>query len=66
MRHSSQTWTLVGEHWAMAEFSSEKKSSMSSREQERGSARKSVAEKDAFATASSAVDAMVCLERYMS
>jgi hypothetical protein len=59
MRHSSQTWTLAGEHWVMAEFSSEKKSSMSSREQERGSARKSVAERDAFATASSAEEAIV-------
>lgn len=48
----------------MAEFSSEKKSSMSSREHERGSARKSVAEKDAFATASSAVAAMLYQSRY--
>lgn len=59
MRHSSQTWTLAGEHWAMAEFSRKKKWSMSSREHDRGSARKSVAEKDAFATASSAEDAMM-------
>lgn len=54
-----QTWTLAGEHWVMAEFSREKKLSISSREHEVGSARKSVAESEAFATASSAEEAMM-------
>jgi hypothetical protein len=57
-----QTWTLVGEHWAMAKFSREKKWSMSSREHDVGSARNSVADSEAFATASSAEDAMMLLE----
>lgn len=56
-----QTWTLAGEHWATAEFSREKKWSISSREHEVGSARKSVADSEAFATASSAEDAMMVL-----
>lgn len=45
----------------MAEFSRKKNWSISSREHDLGSARKRVAEKDAFATASSAKDAIVML-----
>lgn len=56
-----QTWTLAGEHWATAAFSRAKKWSMSSREHDVGSARKSVAERDALATASSAEEAIVTL-----
>lgn len=54
----SQTWTLAGEHWVVAELSRLTKSSISSREQDVGSARNKAPDSDAFATASSAAEAI--------
>lgn len=53
----SQTWTFAGEHRVTVEPSRENSWSMSSREHDVGSARKSVADREAFATARSG-DAM--------
>ncbi len=54
----SQTWTLAGEHWVVAELSRLTNSSISSREQDVGSARNKAPDSEAFATASSAAEAI--------